>query len=196
MLSWMILPLLGIIVGTLSGLLGIGGGVIMVPMLAMILPVLGVEPKIAIHLALGSSMATSFLTLLSSVIVYSRKGVVDREVFKSFLPGIIFGAVTGPCIVHLLSAVILKVIIGIIMLALACNMAFDYEIPATRKLPSKKIILISGLVIGVLSSFAGLSGAALIVPYLVWFGLGMSKAVGIAATCGLPLSFIGTLSYM
>ncbi len=194
--SWMVLPLLGLVVGTLSGLLGIGGGVILVPMLVLILPYLGVSSDISVHMALGSSMATASMTLLSSVLVYNRRGVLDRNVFYRFLPGIVLGATAGPYIVHLLPSSVLKVIVGILMLALAINMAFDYEIPATRKLPGTLAMIISGLLVAIASSFAGLSGAALIVPYLVWFGLSMNQAIGIAATCGLPLSIIGMMSYM
>jgi len=196
MLTWIVLPVLGAVVGTLSGLLGIGGGIVLVPMLATILPYLGVGSDVAIHLALGSALATSSFTLFSSGFAHKRHGNLDKHILYIFLPGIILGAIVGPYIVHLLPATLLRNIIGLMLLALAINMAFDYQIPHTRTLPNRFILLISVFVISLVSSFAGLSGAVFIVPYLVWFATPMRKSVGTAAMCGLPLSIVGMISYM
>ncbi len=196
MYTWIIFPALGALVGTLSGLLGIGGGIILVPMLAMLFPILGIERDIAIHLALGTSLACTSLTLLSSSLAHKKNGSLDTEIFYQFLPGIILGATIGPYIVHLLPSVVLKYIIGLLLLSLAINMAFDYEIPSHRKMPNKYILMLSSFFISLLASFSGLSGSILIVPYLVWFGIPMRQSVGTAAMCGLPLSVVGMISYM
>lgn len=196
MLTWLVLPLLGIIVGALSGLLGIGGGIILVPMLATILPVLSIDQSVAIHLALGTSLACASLTLLSSSLAHKKNGNLNKEIFYSLLPGVIAGAVLGPYIVSLLPAEILKYIISILLFCLAVNMAFDYNIPSTRTLPNYAVLITSGLCIGLISSFAGLSGAVFIAPYLIWFGIPMRQSVGTAAMSGLPLSVVGMISYM
>jgi uncharacterized membrane protein YfcA len=196
LLTWLVLPSLGLIVGILSGLLGIGGGVILVPMLIMIFPLLNIDQSVVIHLSLGSALATATMTLSSSILAHHRNGIVDFTIFARFLPGIVIGAIIGPSIVHLLPVIVLRIIIGLLLFLLAFNMSFDYEIPVTRKMPSKGNMVVSGLFFGLIASFAGLSGAALIVPYLIWFGVSMHKAVGIAALCGLPLSIIGMITYM
>lgn len=81
MYTWLIFPVLGVLVGTLSGLLGIGGGIVLVPMLAMLLPILGIDYEIAIHLALGTSLACSCLTLLSSSLAHKKNGTLNTEIF-------------------------------------------------------------------------------------------------------------------
>lgn len=200
-MAWIFLPviglaLLGLAVGTLSGLLGIGGGVVLVPMLTFILPIIYVNPDVAIHIALGTSLACTSLTLFSSSLAHRRHGNLNTKIFYTFLPGVLVGAILGPYIVHLLSAEMLRYIIGSILLALAINMAFDYEIPSHRKLPSTYVIVLTAFFIGTLSSFAGLSGAVLIVPYLIWFGIPMRQSVGTAAMCGFPLSVMGMITFM
>jgi uncharacterized membrane protein YfcA len=195
-MTWIILPSLGIIVGLLSGLLGIGGGVILVPMLVLILPVIGVGKDIAIHLALGSSLACTTFTLLSASLTHVSNGNIDRAVLRKLLPGIILGAIIGPGIVHFLPAELLRRIIGLLLFALAVNMAFDYKIPTHRKLPNIKIIIISTTIISIISTFAGLSGTVFIVPYLMWFAMPIRIAVGTATMCGLPLALIGMISYI
>lgn len=196
MLTWLVLPLLGIVVGMLSGLLGIGGGIVLVPMLATILPVLSIETSVAIHLALGTSLACASLTLLSSSLAHKKNGNLDPAIFYSLLPGVIAGAILGPYIVSLLPTEILKYVISVLLFCLAVNMAFDYSIPSSRVLPSYYMLISSGLAIGLISSFAGLSGAVFIVPFLIWFGTPMRQAVGTAAMSGLPLSLVGMISYM
>lgn len=196
MLTWIVLPILGLVVGTISGLLGIGGGIVLVPILTMILPFLGVDHNVAIHIALGTSLACATFTLLSSSLAHMRNGNLEKKILFRFLPGIIFGAIIGPYIVHLLPASFLRSIIGLLLFALAINMAFDYEIPTDRKPPARITLIISAFTIGLVSSFSGLSGAVFIVPYLVWFAVSMRIAVGTASMCGLPLSVVGMISYM
>lgn len=196
MLTWIVLLVLGLFVGILSGLLGIGGGIILVPMLDKILPLIAVDQSVAVHLALGTSMSCTFLTLLSTSIAHKRNGNLNQELFYQFLPGIAIGAVISPGIVSLLPYIILRPIIGALLFALAINMALDYEIPSTRQLPKSHFITLFGFLIGLISSFSGLSGSVFIVPYLIWFGTPMRHAVGTAAMCGLILSLVGMVSYM
>lgn len=196
MLTWLVFPLLGTIVGVLSGLVGIGGGIVLVPMLAMILPFLNINSEVAVHLALGTSLACASFTLWSSSITHRRHGNFEKKIFHKFLPGIILGAIMSPYIVHLLPAAILRTVIGIVLLLLAINIVVDYEIPPSRKLPGTVVLVLSSLIIGLLSAFAGLSGAVLITPYLMWFGVSMRKALGTAAMCGLLLAMVGMVSYM
>jgi len=125
-----------------------------------------------------------------------RHGNLEKDILYNFLPGIILGAIIGPYIVHLMPASLLKSTIGVLLFALAVNMAFDYHIPHTRTLPNKIIVFFSALIISLVSSFAGLSGSVFVVPYLVWFAIPMRSAVGTAAMCGLPLSIVGMICYM
>lgn len=196
MYTWVILPVLGLFVGSLSGLLGIGGGIVLVPMLAVLLPFIGIDKSVAIHLALGTSLACASLTLLSSSLAHKKNGTLNTEIFYRLLPGIIIGAVIGPYIVHLLPAIVLKYIIGLLLLALSINMALDYGIPPNRKMPDNYIVMFTSFCIGIISSFAGLSGAVLIVPYLAWYGIPMRQSVGTGAMCGMLLSLVGMMSYM
>ena len=114
MIFWISLPMIGVLVGFLSGLLGIGGGVVSVPILIMLFPLLNIQPDVALPLALGSSLAISALTLGASLYQHYKNQNIDFPTFYKFFPGIIVGAITGPYIVHILPVLILKNILSML----------------------------------------------------------------------------------
>ena len=194
MLIWLGLVILGVLVGLISGLLGIGGGIISAPMLMLASPYMNIHPAVAMHLAVGTSLAISALTLISSLVQHYKNNNIDFGIFFQFLPGNMLGAIIGPYIVSSLPESILSKIIGILFIALAINMSFDFYNRTGVRLPKLPWMILSGFIFGMLATFVGVSGAIFIIPFLTLFGVALHKSVGVAAMCGVPLSFIGMFS--
>lgn len=126
---------IGAFAGTIAGLLGVGGGLLIVPALALLLPARGVAPDVVMHLALGTSLATIVLTSVSSVTAHHRRGAVLWPVFARLTPGILAGAWLGATVAHALPAGTLRLVFGIFALLVALQMGFGAKPPPQRVLP-------------------------------------------------------------
>ncbi len=195
-----IYPLIGAFAGFIAGLLGLGGGIVLVPCLSIVFPLLGFDTDLSMHLALGTSMATIILTTTSSVRVHLQKG--KQEIIKRFLKklgfGIVLGALIGVCIAHFLSSRSLELIFGILVLLLAIRVAFIGRQPevGTHALPKPMVLTGMSVVVSMLSSLLGLSGGVFFGPLLQHYKVRIHDTVAITSMCGLLLSTIGTLSYI
>lgn len=189
--------LTGAIAGVLAGLFGVGGGLIMVPALAFLLPGLGVGPQVVMHVAVGTSLAVISLTSLSSMVSHHRRGGVLWPLFRAFAPGLAAGAVLGALLADITASEALKRIVGIGALLVALQMLLDRTPGArTPTEPGAVVHAAAGTVIGLLSSLIGIGGGSLTVPYFSWFGTPMRQAVGTAAACGVPIAWAGALAFM
>ncbi len=184
---------LGAVAGTLAGLFGIGGGLIIVPALVFSFTLQGIPEDVLTHMAVGTSLATIILTSLSSVKTHHEKGAVLWSVFKPLAIGIVFGAALG---VHTASAIAgpaLQAIIGVFAICIAIQMGFGLAPSATRALPEFGTLASTGGIIGWASAIFGIGGGSLTVPYLSWCNVKMQKAVATSAACGLPIALSGAL---
>ncbi|MGB6188728.1 MAG: sulfite exporter TauE/SafE family protein [Aeromonas molluscorum] len=188
--------LLGAFAGVLGGLFGIGGGLIIVPVLVVSFHAQGIAPDIVTHLALGTSMLTMIFTGLSSLRVHYTKGVVDWALIRRLAGGMMVGAWLGGLTVNLLSATTLNIIIGCFAWTMALQMGFNFKPKAERHLPGPLGTGIAGTCIGWLSAMFGIGGGSLTVPYLTWNSVPMKQAVAVSVAGSIPIALAGSLSYL
>lgn len=182
--------------GLLAGLFGVGGGLIVVPALAFILPGLGTAPEVVMHSAIGTSLAVIGLTGISSTRSHHARGGVIWPVFWKLAPGIVVGSLVGATVAHLVSSEVLKRCVGFGALLIAIQMLIDATPKATRSTPGALGLGIVGVLIGGLSALIGIGGGSLTVPYLNACNIDMRRAVGTSAACGMPIAWAGAVGFV
>ncbi|WP_242674410.1 sulfite exporter TauE/SafE family protein [Marinobacter halodurans] len=185
---------LGAFAGALAGLFGIGGGLVIVPVLIFSFGLQGLDPAIAAHLAVGTSLATIVFTSISSVRSHHRRSAVDWPVFRSMAVGIVIGAMVGAWTASLLSGAALELIIGVFVILVGLKMLFDVKPKPGRAVPGKPGLVAAGSGIGWVSAIFGIGGGTLTVPFLSWCNVRMQRAVGTSSACGLPIAVAGALT--
>ncbi len=188
--------LLGAFAGVSAGLLGIGGGLIIVPALVWIFHQQGIDSTIIMHLALGTSLASIVFTSLSSIWAHHQKKAVIWRVFWKLSPGIIFGAWLGAAIVHFLPTQRLTLLFGLFELYVALQMTINIKPKPQRQLPQNLGMTATGGGIGFISAMMGIGGGTLTVPFLVWCNIHIRKAIATSAACGLPIAIAGSIGFL
>lgn len=189
--------LLGIVVGFSAGLLGIGGGLIAVPALIYLLPMVDVPAGYLPHVAIATSLAAIILTSFSSARAHHQRGNIDWSLFKPMLPGTILGALAAGFIAELIPGADLKRGFAVFVILMSVNMAFPYKPTAVeKKLPSAALLFLVSALIAVISGLMGIGGGTLTVPFLCWCGLQMRQAVGFSSANGLIIALWGSLGYV
>lgn len=191
-----ILVMIGALVGVLAGLLGIGGGLIIVPALLFLLPKFGVSADIAMQMALATSLACIIITSGSSALNHYRVNNVDMFVVKFLIPGVILGGFGGSFVAEFIPSQYLPPVFGGIVLFLSIKMFISVNARATKPLPSATKTFISGTTIGTISSLAGIGGGSLMVPFLNRHGIEMRKAIGTSSFCGALLAASGMIGFI
>ena len=192
----LIFALTGACAGLLAGLFGVGGGLIMVPALALVLPGQGIDPAVTMQVAIATSLAVIALTSLSSMVAHHRRAGVLWPVFRLLAPGLAGGALAGAFVAHLLPGAVLQRIVGTGALLVAAQMFLEAQPRATRALPGTPGLLGAGAVIGALSALIGIGGGSLTVPFLSWRGVPIRQAVGTSAACGVPIAWAGVAGFV
>lgn len=187
---------LGSCVGLLAGLLGIGGGLLVVPALVWLLPQAGIENGLVMHIALATSLASIVLTSGSSARNHIKLGNVDFSIVKSLAPGVVIGGLGGSVIAELVPSELLPRIFAVIVLLLALQMLVSMRTTSQRSLPGPMATVCSGGVIGVVSSLAGIGGGSLTVPYLNRHGVEMHRAIGSASLSGALIAVAGMVGFI
>ncbi|WIH22941.1 sulfite exporter TauE/SafE family protein [Photobacterium damselae] len=189
--------LVGSSVGFLAGLLGIGGGLVVVPALVWLLPHAGISSNLVMHIALGTSLASIVLTSGASARNHIRLGNVDYSIVKALAPGVVLGGFGGSFIAEIVPTELLPKIFATIVLTLAIQMLLSMRLGSKeQRLPSTVACASSGAVIGVISSLAGIGGGSLTVPYLSWHGVEMRKAIGCASFAGAMIAIAGMIGFI
>ncbi len=191
-----VLLVIGAVTGTLAGLLGIGGGIILVPIL---LWVLQNHPNIAqaniMQIALATSLTTIIFTALSSIRAHHKRKAIEWAVVKKFAPGMIIGTISGVFIASLLSNEILKIIFSIFLIIIAIQLFLGLVPSGKMGIPNAFETNLIGSGIGCLSALVGIAGGSLTVPLLLWFKIPLRNAIATSAACGLPISAAGAIGY-
>lgn len=194
--------LTGICSGVSAGLFGVGGGLIIVPVLVAIFHFYGLPADIIAHLAIGTSLAVIVITSISSMSAHHKKGGVDWQIVKRMAGGLAIGSLFGAFIAKLFASATLTKMVGVGAILMAINMAFFAPKPLTDgskkapKTPYQYIYqYIAGLFIGILSALFGIGGGSLTVPFLLKNGLDIKRAVGTSAACGLPIALSGAIGF-
>lgn len=187
--------LTGLVSGFLAGLLGVGGGLVIVPVLAFVFESERLEPDHAFHFALGTSLACIVLTALSSVIVHNRHHAVNWQVFRRITPGILIGTFFGSRLAMRLPAAHLKAFFALFACYTAARLFFDIKPKPTRTLPGSFGMTASGILIGAVSSLAGIGGGSMCVPFFSWCNMKMTDAIGTSSAVVFSVAVAGTFWY-
>ena len=195
-MEWVIYLATGAFAGTMAGLLGVGGGLIIVPILVLSFATQGIAGEVQMHLAVGTSLATIIFTSLSSVSAHHRRGAVVWPTFWAMTPGIIIGALFGAMIARFIPSLSLRTLFGVFELFVALQMALSLKPSAHRGLPGKPGMSGAGAVIGALSALVGVGGGTLTVPFLLWCNVSIQRAIATSAACGLPIAVAGAVGFV
>ncbi|MFP4155673.1 MAG: sulfite exporter TauE/SafE family protein [Halothiobacillaceae bacterium] len=188
--------LLGAVAGISAGLLGIGGGLIMVPVLLLIFPLVGISGEHLVQLAIGTSLAAIIFGSVSSVWTHHRHGAVKWRLFMTMAPGVTLGALAGSYGAHFLPGEVLKTLFGLLELVIAAQLFFGRNPPPKRQLPRAPGLVGMGGGIGALGSIMGMGGGALSTPFFLWCNVVPRNAIATSAAIGLPTSIAGTIGYI
>ncbi|MBC2715507.1 MAG: sulfite exporter TauE/SafE family protein [Desulfobacteraceae bacterium] len=186
----------GAVAGILAGLLGIGGGLVIVPMLVFCLTRQGIPDQTIMHLALGTSMASIMFTAISSFRSHHRRGAVKWMVVRRIVLGIFVGTFLGTCMAAELSTPVLKGFFVIFLYYVGIQMITGKKPRPGRQLPERTGMFGVGNIIGIVSSLVGIGGGTLSVPFMVWCNVPLHQAIGTSAAIGFPIAVAGTIGYI
>jgi uncharacterized membrane protein YfcA len=191
------LALLGIATGFLAGLLGIGGGMMMVPFITIILSGRGVGADLAVKMAIATSMATIIFTSISSVRAHHKRGAVRWDIVKRLAPGIVIGSIIGSLgVFALLKGAYLAIFFALFVGFSATQMFLDRKPKPTRQMPGAGGQLAAGGVIGFLSGLVGAGGGFISVPFMAWCNVAIHNAVATSAALGFPIAVANVAGYI
>jgi uncharacterized protein len=193
---WWVYLAIGLIVGFLAGLLGVGGGMIMVPMLVFVFTAKGFPAEHMMHLSLATSMSTIVFTSISSVRAHHLHKAVDWAVARAMAPGIVFGALAATLATGFVPTRPLAIFFTVFMFYAATQMLFEIKPKPSRQLPGAAGLFGAGAVIGGFSSVLAAGGAFLSIPFLARCNVPLKRAIGTAAANGFPIAFAGTVGYV
>ena len=188
--------LVGCFAGLSAGLLGVGGGLLIVPALAWIFAAQGVSDAIVMHLAIGTSLATIVITSISSTRAHHQRHSVRWHLVLQLSFGLIVGAWVGAGLAHEMQNTVLLIVFGFFELFVAAQLLLGKAPVAHRQLPQKTMNMMVGAGIGGVSSILGIGGGTLTVPYLVWHNVSMREAVGTSSACGFPIALAGAVGFI
>lgn len=188
--------LLGAGAGVIAGLLGVGGGLIIVPALAFLFQQQGLAPALIMHMAIATSLATIVATSVSSVYAHHRRGAVLWPAFWRLTPGIVAGAWFGAGAATYVDSATLRIGFGVFELLVAAQMWFALRPAPQRALPGALGMGLAGGGIGFFSALVGVGGGTLTVPFLTWCNRSMHQAVATSAACGLAIAIAGGAAYI
>jgi uncharacterized membrane protein YfcA len=196
-LGWQLvleLLLLGCFTGFLAGLLGIGGGMLMVPFMTFMLSHHGVDSALAVKMAIATSMATIMFTSLSSIRAHHRRGAIRWDLVRTLAPGItVMAILTGALIYPLVKGAALALIFALFVGFSATQMLRNKKTQASRQMPGAAGRLAAGGVIGTVSGLVGAGGGFISVPFMTWCNVPMHNAVATSAALGFPIAVASTL---
>lgn len=192
----LIYALAGTIGGILAGLLGIGGGLIIVPLLVMGYTWQQLPDAVMMHMALGTSMASIVFTSISSFRAHHRRGAVHWAVVRRMAVGVLCGTFAGTCITAAMPTGLLKGVFVFFLYYVSIQLIIDKKPKPSRQLPGKAGLFGIGNFIGALSSLVGIGGGALSVPFMIWCNMSLHHAIGTSAAIGFPIAVAGTVGYV
>lgn len=191
------LALLGAVIGFLAGLLGIGGGMMMVPFITFILTARGVGADLAVKVAIATSMATIMFTALSSVRAHHQHGAVRWGIVWRLSPGIVVGSFAGSLgLFTWLKGSALSVLFAVFVSLSATQMLLAKKPAPTRQLPGTLGLSAAGGVIGFLSGLVGAGGAFISVPFMTWCNVAVHQAVATSAALGFPIALANSIGFV
>ena len=190
----LVLLAMGAAGGFAAGLLGIGGGMVLVPFITMIFTARGFAPELVVHMAIATSLATIMFTSLSSMRAHHRHGAVRWELVAQLAPGILLGSWIGPYLGKLMDTKVLALVFAAFVAFSATQMIVNRTAHAARELPGKAGMVAAGGVIGIVAGLVGAGGGFISVPFMTWCKVRIHNAVATSAALGFPIAVGGTLA--
>jgi len=187
---------LGTLTGFLAGLFGVGGGLVLVPVLLLLFGAQYFSSEHTLHLALGTSMATIIFTSLSSMRKHHQHGAVNWQVVRSITPGILIGTALGALTSSIIPNKGLGIFFALFTFFIAAQILFGKAPHPSRQLPSTAGMTLTGTLTGWISSLVSIGGGAIVVPFLIWCNVPTRNAIGTASAIGFPIAVGGTLGYI
>ncbi|MEZ9525147.1 sulfite exporter TauE/SafE family protein [Enterovibrio norvegicus] len=192
--------LLGSGVGFLAGLLGIGGGLVIVPVLSSILLHFAILPSDQIVIvAIATSLASILFTSTSSALAHHKNGNVPWDLAPWIMTGVAIGALISGFMAALLPESVVRLVFAVSVVLIALKMFYSSrksDVPNERQIPNKGLLTFLTTITGGLSAMIGIGGGALLVPLLTFFSLDMKKAIGCASACGIVIALFGSVGYI
>jgi uncharacterized membrane protein YfcA len=195
-MEWLAYLGIGTLVGFAAGLLGIGGGVVMVPLLVLVFRASGVPGEHIMHIALGTALAAMVFTSLSSMRAHHAHGAVDWKIARAMSPGMLAGAFIAALVAGFIPTFPLAVGFTVLVFYAATQILLDLRPPGSGELPAGVALFGAGALIGAVSSLLAAGGAFLTIPFLAWCRVPLRRAIGTAAANGLPIAIAGTAGYI
>ncbi|MBU0753462.1 MAG: sulfite exporter TauE/SafE family protein [Gammaproteobacteria bacterium] len=197
MTTWLLgYALLGLVAGFFAGLLGVGGGAIMVPVLALMFAAQGFPQEHLMHLALGTSMAAIIFTSISSLRAHHAHGAVIWPIVRTIAPGIVVGTLAGAQVASRVPTKPLAIFFAVFIGYVAVQMVLNIKPKPSRALPGSAGMFGVGAFIGGVSALVAIGGGSLSVPFMTWCNVKMHHAIGTSAAIGLPIALAGTVGYL
>jgi uncharacterized membrane protein YfcA len=187
---------LGVVAGFFAGLLGVGGGAIMVPVLALMFSAQDFPQQHLMHLALGTSMAAIVFTSLASLRAHHQHGAVIWPIVRDITPGIVIGTLLGTQVVGLVSTRLLAIFFTCFITYVAVQMILNVKPKPSRQLPARAGMFGVGAFIGGISALVAIGGGSLSVPVMTWCTVRVHQAIGTSAAIGFPIALSGTIGYL
>lgn len=186
---------LGLAVGYVAGLLGVGGGLLIVPALIFLFEYHGLAGGVETQTALGTSLASILFTSIASVRAHHARGAVDWSLVRRISPGVVAGTLVGALAAAYLSATVLKLFFVVFLFYAATQMWFDFKPAPHRELPGRAVTGLAGGVIGAVSSWVGIGGGTLSVPFMLFHNVALHRAIASSAAIGFPIAAAGAVGY-
>jgi uncharacterized membrane protein YfcA len=193
---WAALLTTGVVIGLLAGLLGIGGGVVAVPILLEIFEAVGVTPSIAVSLAVGTAQASILVASVTAVAAHWRAGTIDGTLVRSWLPALAFGTALGLVLGPFAPPRLLTVLFAAVAAGLALKMAAGDRLVLVRQPPNGPLSHISPTIVGGLAAAVGVGGGTLSTPVLALFSFPIKRAIGAGALFNLIVALPATLAFL
>lgn len=186
----------GVVAGLLAGMLGVGGGIVIVPVLLTAFHLLGFAPEVIAHLAIGTSLGTIVFTSLSAVRAQQRKGAIDWPLVFALVPAVIVGSFLSGYVAGWIPGRLLRLLFGVFLVAASAQLLLNWRPSAQHGLPGRFGLWLSGGVIGMISALVGIGGGTLTVPFLSWCNVDMKRAVAASSTLGFALALFGAAGFV
>lgn len=186
----------GAVAGLIAGLFGVGGGLIIVPVLVYVFSTQGLNAELIVHMAIGTSLATIVFTSLSSVRAHHKRGAVRWDLFWQLTPSIVIGALLGSIVADWMPAAVLSRFFAVFEWLVAIQLLLNFRPKPSRTVPGKLGMAAVGNSIGALSSIVGVGGGTMTVPFLVWCNVAVHQAVGTSSACGIPIAVAGAVGFV
>ncbi|HKW38062.1 MAG TPA: sulfite exporter TauE/SafE family protein [Burkholderiales bacterium] len=193
---WLGYVAIGAAVGFFAGMLGIGGGAIMVPLLVIVFDAQGLPKSHILHLAVGTGMATILFTSVASVRAHASRGAIRWDIARNITPGILLGGLVGSWIASFIPPLVFAALFTAVIYIAATNLLIDRKPKPSREAPGFVGMSVFGFVVSAASAFAAIGGAFLTVPFMLWCNVPMLPAIGTAAVIGFPIALSGTIGFI